>query len=295
VGSIEDNKIIVIRGGGDLATGVAAKFYRAGFRVLILEITKPTAIRRAVALSEAVYDGTATVENITCHRVSDMSEAEECWNNGVVPLIVEPDGTQGDGSPVQHNRTVPLCLIDAIVAKRNTGTSRDMADITIALGPGFTAGVDVDAVIETNRGNNLGRIILDGQAEPNTGKPGEIAGESIRRVVRAPIAGTVSHIKQIGDIVKQGESLLTITAAQVTQGDSSSAQHKRTVPLCSGVEVTAPISGLLRGLIRNGSHVTQNMKIADIDPRTDIDWRKISDKANRIGEATHKIFLTLSE
>jgi len=266
MGSLEDNKIIVIRGGGDLATGVAVKFFRAGYRVLILEIEKPTAIRRSVSFCEAVYDGTATVEDITCRKISELSEAMECWNSGVIPLIVDPDGKM-------IKQVKPTAVIDAIIAKRNTGTTRDMANITIALGPGFTVGVDVDVVIETNRGNNLGKIIRDGQAEPNTGVPGKVAGESSRRVVRAPVAGTVSHIKKIGDIVKQDEVILTV----------------------DDVEVAAPISGLLRGLIRDSFHVTQNMKIADIDPRTDIDWRKISDKANRVGEATLKAFLTLSD
>jgi len=262
----ENNEIIIIRGGGDLATGVVQKFFRAGFHVLILETQTPTAIRRSVALCEAVYDEQVTVEDISCRKIGIISEAEVCWKEGVVPLLIDPEGKS-------IGEVKPAAVIDAIIAKRNLGTSRDMADVTIALGPGFNAGVDVHAVIETKRGHDLGRVILQGYAEADTGIPGEIAGESLRRVIHAPADGVISHIKQIGDIVKHGESLFTID--NIKPGGAGAKT----------VKVPAQIDGLLRGLIREGTHVRKRMKVADIDPRTDINWRTISDKARCLGGA----------
>ena len=255
---------IVVRGGGDLATGVVQKFFRAGFPVVILETSAPTAIRRSVALCEAVYDGMAQVEDIVCRRVSDPDELEPCLENGIVPLIVDPSG--------ETIRTIkPAAVIDAIIAKRNLGTNRGMADITIALGSGFCAGQDADIVIETMRGHDLGRLIFRGYAKPDTGIPGDICGKTSERVIHAPKSGTIIHKKQIGDVIGQGETLFTVGEA----------------------EVRAPFSGLLRGLIRAGINVPQGMKIADMDPRTDVDWRSISDKARCLGGAALEAFLFL--
>ena len=245
---------IVVRGGGDLATGVVQKFYRAGFSVAILETSEPTAIRRSVALCEAVYDGFVQVEDISCRRISGPDQMESCWQAGIVPLLVDPSG---ESIPTIR----PAAVIDAIIAKRNLGTNRGMAGITIALGPGFCAGEDVDTVIETMRGHDLGRLIFQGYAMPNTGTPGEIGGQSIQRVLHAPVSGTVIHHRQIGDIVNHGEPMLTIDKTTVN----------------------APFNGLLRGLIRGGMKVSQGMKVADIDPRTGVDWHTISDKARCLG------------
>jgi xanthine dehydrogenase accessory factor len=247
---------IVVRGGGDLATGVVQKFFRAGFPVLILETSAPSAIRRSVALCEAVYDGCAQVEDMNCRRVSDVTELESCWQQGTIPLLIDPSG-----ETIRQIR--PSAVIDAIIAKRNSGTHRGMAPVTIALGPGFCAGEDVDVVIETMRGHDLGRLIFKGSAAPNTGIPGEIGGKSGQRVIHAPVAGAVIHKKQIGDLVQRDEVLLTIEET----------------------EVRAPFAGLLRGLIREGFTAPKGMKIADIDPRTDVDWRTISDKARCLGGA----------
>jgi xanthine dehydrogenase accessory factor len=255
---------IVIRSGGDLATGVIQKFFRAGFPVVILETPAPSAIRRSVALCEAVYDGFAQVEDVTCRKVSGIDELKCCWQSGVIPLFVDPYGES-----IQAIR--PAAVIDAILAKRNLGTNRGMADITIALGPGFCAGEDVDAVIETMRGHDLGRLIFKGYAVPNTGIPGEIGGKSAQRVIHASASGTVIHKKQIGDIVESGETLFTI----------------------SGTEYCAPFKGLLRGLIREGTMVPQGMKAADIDPRVDVNWRTISDKARCLGGAALEAYLLL--
>jgi len=259
-----DKKTIVIRGGGDLATGVIQKFFRAGFNVLVLETESPTAIRRGVALCEAVYDGIKTVEDTICKKISKPNEIKACEQEGVVPLLIDPTG-----SLIKDIK--PAAVIDAIIAKRNLGTTRSMADITIALGPGFNAGKDEHAVIETKRGHDLGRLILKGYASPDTGIPGEINGESVRRVIHSPADGTLKHIKQIGSRVKQGESLFTI----------------------NGEEVEAPMDGLLRGLIRDGLEIKKGMKIADIDSRKQADWRTISDKARCIGGAALEAFLYL--
>jgi xanthine dehydrogenase accessory factor len=247
---------IVVRGGGDLATGVVQKFFRAGFPVVILETSAPTAIRRSVALCEAVYDGSALVEDMNCRRVSNTDELESCWQQGTIPLLIDPLG-------VAIEKIQPSAVIDAILAKRNFGTHKGMAPITIALGPGFRAGEDVDIVIETMRGHDLGRLIFKGCAAPNTGIPGEIGGKSSQRVIHAPASGTVVHKKRIGDVVQRDEVLLTIEET----------------------EVRAPFTGLLRGLIREGISAPKGMKIADIDPRTDVDWRTISDKARCLGGA----------
>ena len=273
---IGDNRIIIVRGGGDLATGVVQKFYRAGFNVLILETHAPTAIRRSVALCEAVYDGFVTVEDITCRKISGTDELEECWREKVVPLLIDPEGES-------IGRIKPAAVVDAILAKRNTGTKRSMADITIALGPGFTAGKDVDAVIETVRGHDLGRLILQGSAKPDTGVPGDIGGESIKRVIRASSDGAVRHIKKIGDIVEQGEVIFTVDSVEPGGLEVISA------------EVCATISGLLRGLIREGMQVYKGMKVADIDPRTDVDWHTISDKARCLGGAALEAYFFLRE
>lgn len=255
---------VVIRGGGDLATGVAQKFYRAGFRVVILETPAPTAIRRSVALCEAVYDGLKQVEDVICRKAGSPDALEACWREVTVPLLVDPEGKS-----IRAIR--PDAVIDATLAKRNLGTSRDMAGITIALGPGFCAGADVHAVIETMRGHDLGRLILRGHAKPNTGIPGEIGGKSGQRVLHAPSSGVVLHKKRIGDVAECGEALFTV----------------------GGADVCAPFTGLLRGLIREGMEVPKGMKVADIDPRTDVDWRTVSDKARCLGGAALEAYFYL--
>ena len=269
---ISEEKTIVVRGGGDLATGVVQKFYRAGFKVVVLEAKVPTAIRRSVSLSEAVYDWVAKVEDMVCRKVSEINEFEDCWQKGEIPLLVDPCGKSIEV-------VKPSAVVDAIMAKKNMGTFKYMADVTIALGPGFNAGKDVHAVIETLRGHDLGRLILQGCAKPDTGVPGEIAGESIHRVIRAPASGKIMYRKQIGSIVEQGDVLFSIVGIDEAGSTETSA------------DVKAPMSGLLRGLIREGVQVYNGMKAADIDPRVDIDWKTISDKARCLGGATLEAFL----
>ena len=257
--------IVVIRGGGDLATGIVQKFNRSGFKLLVLETEKPTAIRRSVAICEAVYTGYASVEDISCAKIENLSELDECFRKGIIPLLVDPGG-------LSIQQLKPATVIDAILAKHNLGTRKDMSPITIGLGPGFCAGEDVDVVIETMRGHDLGRLIFKGYALPNTGIPGDINGKSSQRVIRAPVGGIVNHIRSIGDVVEAEEAICAI----------------------SGETVTVPFKGLLRGLIREGLQVPKGLKIADIDPRLDVNWRTISEKARCIGGAALEAFFYLS-
>jgi xanthine dehydrogenase accessory factor len=270
--SIFNEKTILIRGGGDLATGVVQKFYRSGFKVVVLEAKAPTAIRRSVSLSEAVYDGVTKVEDMICRKVSEIVELEDCWQKGEIPLLVDPHGKSIE-------KIEPSAVVDAIMAKKNMGIFISMADVTIALGPGFNAGKDVHAVIETLRGHDLGKLILQGYAKPDTGVPGENSGESTRRVIYAPVSGIILHKKQIGSIIKQGDVLYSI----VEIGKYGNTK--------TSVDVKAPMSGLLRGLIREGLQVYNGMKVADIDPRVGIDWTTISDKARCLGGAVLEAYL----
>lgn len=251
--------LILVRGGGDLATGVIHRLHSAGFPVLVLEIPQPAAIRRQVSVSEAVYQGTSTVEGMTARLIPDLSHLSQTLEAGEVPLLIDPEGAC-------IPRLKPAVVVDAILAKRNLGTRRDMAPLTIALGPGFTAGEDVDFVIETMRGHNLGRILTEGPAQPNTGVPGLVGGVSGERVIHAEHTGVLRGRRVIGDLVEQGEPIAVI----------SNEAGEFPVP--------ASISGLLRGLIRDGFPVTKGLKIADIDPRTGEQKNcfTISDKARCI-------------
>lgn len=253
------DKVIVVRGGGDLATGTIHRLWSAGFRVLVLETASPAAIRRQVSLCEAVYEGTATVEGLTAQRIESWEAAESVWAAGRVPVLVDPAGAC-------LGQVKPAALVDAIIAKKNLGTNRSMAPFTVALGPGFAAGIDVDVVIETSRGHNLGRVITSGTAKPNTGRPGNIGGYTVERVIHAPAAGVMRNIRAIGDLVQAGEIIARI---ETGSGDAT---------------VLATIPGIIRGLIRDGYPVPEGFKIADIDPRAEelANCFTISDKARCI-------------
>ena len=258
---MNSENIVVVRGGGDIATGVIYALWNGGYNVLISEIEKPSAIRRHVSLCEAVYDGYSKVEDLECVLIKDLAEAEGVWAEGKVAMIVDPD--------CNLLKTVkPVALVDAILAKKNMGTTIDMAPITIALGPGFEAKKDVHAVIETMRGHNLGRIIEEGSALPNTGVPGLVAGESDKRVLHAPAEGILYNRTKIADNVDEDQVLAEIKTAD---GEM--------------VPVKATIDGLLRGLIRDGYYVPKGFKIADIDPRYSEhdNCFTISDKARCLG------------
>lgn len=251
--------LIIVRGGGDLATGTIYKLKKSGFQVLILEVPNPSAIRRNVAFCEAVYQGTQTVEDMTCYLVESVEQAEQFINDGKLCVLVDPMGES-------IARLKPLAVIDAILAKKNLGTNRNMAPITLALGPGFTAGEDVDAVIETKRGHNLGRVLWEGTAAPNTGIPGVIGGYGKERVIHCPAKGILRNVKKITDTVSRGE---VIAVVETEEGN---------------VPVKATLDGILRGLIRDGYPVHVGFKMADIDPRAEEyeNCFTISDKARCI-------------
>lgn len=263
--------LLVVRGAGDLATGTIHRLKQAGFHLLVLEAEHPAAIRRQVALSEAVYAKNAQVEEVKAVRMEvDLTdtknrkeallrEMERIWSENAVPVLVDPAG-------ISIFELHPQVVVDAILAKKNLGTGREMAPLTIALGPGFTAGADVDVVIETKRGHNLGRVIRSGSAVPNTGIPGIIGGYGKERVMHAEAEGILRNVASIGDIVEAGAVIAEIETEN------------------GCVPVKASLSGLLRGLIRDGYPVTNGFKIADIDPRKEElqNCFTISDKARCI-------------
>ncbi|MBW2031924.1 MAG: EF2563 family selenium-dependent molybdenum hydroxylase system protein [Deltaproteobacteria bacterium] len=247
--------VILIRGAGELASGVAHRLYSCHFRLCLTEIDQPQAVRRMVSFCEAVYDGEKEVEGVTAKLVHSPEEITLAWREDKIPLLVDPKAGI-------RNALKPDVLVDAILAKKNLGTSIKDARLVIGLGPGFTAGKDVHAVIETNRGHNLGRMILSGGAEPNTGIPGEIAGLTAERVFRAPRAGKFLNVKEIGDYVQAGDVVATV----------------------QGEPVKALIHGVLRGLLRDGTEVYKGMKAGDVDPRDNKEnCYTISDKARAIG------------
>jgi xanthine dehydrogenase accessory factor len=247
---------ILIRGAGEMATGSACRLYNSGFfRILMTEIEKPLAVRRSVSFCEAVYEKSWTVEDVRAELISRVEEAHELWERKCIPILVDP--------PAEClNAFQPDILIDAILAKKNTGTSIHGAPLVIALGPGFSAGKDAHYVVETARGHQLGRLISSGYSLPNTGIPGDIAGHTGLRVLRAPRKGVFRTGLSIGTMVEEGQLI-----GQV-----------------SGEPVKAKLNGILRGLIRPGSAVTPNLKIGDIDPRGEASYCvTISEKARAIG------------
>ncbi|MGL4863923.1 MAG: selenium-dependent molybdenum cofactor biosynthesis protein YqeB [Cetobacterium sp.] len=250
--------LAIIRGAGDLATGVIHRLYKCGFKMLVLEIDKPSSIRRTVSFSECIYNlnGEQIVEGVKARKIETLEEIKKCWLNKEIPIAIDSSGKWIE-------ELKPNIVVDAIIAKKNLGTTITMAPITIGLGPGFIAGKDVGIVIETMRGHNLGRIIKVGEAEKNTGNPGDIGGFTTERVIYAEVSGKFKSFKKIGDIVKKDEIIGTI----------------------DNEVVSASIDGLLRGIIRDDYDVKKGLKIADIDPRLNqySNCFTISDKARALG------------
>jgi xanthine dehydrogenase accessory factor len=250
-----NNEIVIIRGGGDLASGVAVRLFNAGFKVLILEINQPLAIRLPVSFARAAYEEKAVIEGIEADLARSEADVEKIIRLGKIAVLVDPEGDC-------IKRYSPAILIDAILAKRNLGTRKGQASLVIGLGPGFNAGVDIDVVVETKRGHDLGRVIYQGSAKSDTGIPGQIKGESIRRLLRAPIDGRIIPVHHIGNLVKYGEMV-----AQV-----------------EGVPLRTKISGVLRGLVYPNIRVIKGMKVGDVDPRGVREYCfTISDKARSVG------------
>ena len=256
---------VVIRGAGDLASGVALRLWRAGMDVVLLDVEKPTAIRRTVAFSEAIVHGEQTVEDVTA-KLAAAETVEETLAAGYIPVLVDPEG-----------RSIPTlrpdALVDAILAKRNLGTKICDAPVVIGVGPGFTAGVDCHAVVETMRGHTLGRVIREGSAIPNTGIPGLIGGFAGERVLRAPATGLFHTLRDIGDAVTEGEILATV----------------------EGKPMAATLTGTLRGILPEGTEVFPGMKAGDIDPRCQRSHCfTASDKALAVGGGVLEAILALT-
>ncbi|NLL17720.1 MAG: EF2563 family selenium-dependent molybdenum hydroxylase system protein [Clostridia bacterium] len=247
--------LVLIKGAGDVASGVALRIWRSGFDVIMTEIPEPTVIRRTVAFAEAVYQGIVEVEGVTARLAKDASEAMALLKEGVIPVLVDPEANC-------RLELAPQVIVDATLAKRNLGTFRGQAPLVIGCGPGFTAGEEVDLVVETKRGHYLGRVLTEGSAAPNTGIPGSVEGYAEERVLRATADGLFTGLKEIGDYVNKGQAV-------AKAGEE---------PIC------AEISGVLRGILRSGLQVHKGMKVGDIDPRGEIQYcYTVSDKALAVG------------
>lgn len=261
------NTLVLIKGAGDLASGVAARLYRCGFPVVMTELPHPLMVRRTVSFGEAVYEGEVEVEGIAARLVEDAASAMLTIEAGILPVLVDPNGAS-------LAALGPGVLVDAIMSKRNTGTSLADAPLVVALGPGFTAGIDCHAVVETNRGHCLGRVILDGSAEPDTGSPGSVGGKTDERILRAPVAGAVTSRAEIGERVAVGQIVASV----------------------EGQEVRAGTDGVLRGLVRPGAQVHAGEKIGDVDPRAAPEHcYLISDKSLAIAGGVLEAILRLGE
>lgn len=249
--------LIVFRGAGDVATGAALRLYGAGLRrLLFLETPQPMAVRRTVCFSEAVYDGGITVEGVTAVRADTLADLEGIWAQGNVPVLVDPAGDS-----VAELR--PEVVVEATIAKKNIGVAMADAPLVVGVGPGFTAGKDVHRVVETNRGFSMGRLIREGSAMPNTGRPGVVMGYDLERVLRAPCSGVFETRYDIGDRVQAGDSTGTV----------------------DGRPVIAQIGGTLRGLLRPGLTVEAGAKLGDVEPRNNVGFDKVSDKGMAVGGA----------
>ena len=247
--------LILVKGAGDLATGTAVRLYRAGFQVVMTDIAQPTAVRRTVAFSQCIYDGQTTVEGITARKAENRDQVRDILAAGEIPVLVDPQAAILAQLPF-------MVVVDAILTKKNLGTTISDAPIVLALGPGFTAGTDCHGVIETKRGHDLGRLILEGSAIPNTGVPGDIGGYTEERIIRAPADGLFEPLAAIGDRVEEGAPVARV----------------------AGAVVCARLTGVVRGMLPAGLAVKQGMKAGDIDPRCEArHCFTVSDKARAIG------------
>lgn len=258
--------LIVIRGGGDIASGIALRLYHAGMDIVICEVPSPTSIRRTVCFSEAVRLGETTVEGVTAQH-ADLEEIPDLLEQGIIPVLTDP-------SALCIPALEPEAVVDAILAKRNLGTTIDMAPVVVAAGPGFTAGVDCHAVVETMRGHYLGRALYSGSALPNTAVPGLIGGYAGERVLRAPADGLFCGAMEIGRQVAAGDVAGTV----------------------GGVPMRCTIGGTLRGLLADGVPVTAGMKCGDVDPRCRPEHcHFVSDKALAVGGGVLEAILHLTQ
>ncbi len=250
-----ERPLIILRGGGDLATGVAVRLHRCGFDIVVLEIQQPLTVRRRVAFAEAVYAGEIEVGGVRSVFVSDSGQISQLCSERVVPVLVDPAANLC----AQINATA---LVDGRMRKTPPETTLDPSLFTIGLGPGFTAGLNCHAVVETNRGHNMGRVIWQGSAEPDTKVPEAVAGFDVDRVLRAPVSGLLEGGKEIGSMIRAGEEIARV----------------------GGAPIAAPFDGVLRGLVHDDVHVEEAAKIGDLDPRGEPSYCfSISDKALAVG------------
>jgi len=247
--------ITIVKGGGEMGSGVVHRLVRSGFKVCITEIPEPLAVRREVSFCEAVFSGQQKVEGLIGKRFHNPEEVFRAWEEGLVPVLIDPECAV-------RKILKPEVIIDAILAKKRVTTQITDAPLVIGLGPGFRAGVDVHCVVETNRGHFLGRVIEGGEAEPDTGIPGVIGGYTWERVLRAPADGKFQGRRNIGERVQKGDVIAEV----------------------AGKPLITLIDGVLRGVLRDGVFVTEKMKVGDVDPRA---MREhcftISEKARAIG------------
>lgn len=266
--------MVVVRGAGDLGSGVVARLQRAGLRVLVLELPQPLVVRRLVSFAETVYRGAWQVEEIAARRVDDLEQAQSCWQAGQVPVMVDPQMEQLQPLRQRVGAAIPLVLVDARLTKKPPERLFPEVDFVIGLGPGFQAGVNCHAAIETNRGHRLGRVYWQGAPEPDTGIPEGVGAYRAERVLRAPCAGVFQPVVEIGAVVAAGQLLARVDAQAIV----------------------APFAGAVRGLIHAGLPVTAGAKVGDLDPRGDPEYcRLISDKALAIGGGVLEAILSRPE
>jgi xanthine dehydrogenase accessory factor len=262
---------VIIRGGGDLASGVALRLHRAGLRLWITELSNPLVVRRKVAFAEAVFDGQTSVEGVPARRVESFPEAAALAETGVLPVMIDPELTSLKAA---RSAGATCVLVDARMTKQPASTRLDMADLVIGLGPGFTPGVNCHAAVETNRGHRLGRVLWRETPEPDTGIPDRVVDRGAERVLRAPADGVVQGYVEIGDRLQAGQVVAEV----------------------AGQPVRALFPGVLRGLIRSGLPVTRGVKIGDVDPRDDPRYSfLVSDKSLAVGGGVLEAILSRPE
>lgn len=259
--------LVMIKGAGDIASGIAMRLWRAGINVVMTDLPRPSSIRRTVCFSEAVYRGETAVEEVRARRAENAADALRLLEENILPVIVDP---KAESAKELH----PEVIVDAILAKENLGTAITDAPGVVGVGPGFTAGVDCHAVVETMRGHTLGRVIWSGGAIPNTGVPGEIGGYTVERVMHSPCGGVFHALREIGDTVEAGETVATV----------------------GGEPLYAKITGTLRGILPEGFEVPrEHFKSADVDPRCRLfHCFTVSDKALSVGGGVLEAVLMLT-
>ena len=263
--------IVFLRGGGDLASGVAMRLFRAGLKVIITELPEPLVVRRLVSFANAVYEGRTAVEDIQARRASDLQEAFKILEQGRVPVLVDPHNDNLKRYREQSPEGAATVLVDGRMTKKYTGYHREEASLVIGLGPGFIAGENCHVAVETNRGHFLGRLIWQGAPQADTGVPGSISKHGADRVMRAPADGFLTAHAAIGDLVKAGQQVAEV----------------------AGQAVSAPFDGVLRGLIYPGLEVRQGLKIGDVDPRGEpLFCSLVSEKSLAIGGSVLEAILS---